>query len=698
MAILRGYASKTKQITFKFPQFAQFVRHYAEGHQAQHAALRAFLEDTEAKLSPVLEELAEADKCTLEFDGLEIKSITISGFLVEKIRAVYKLIEENPDVPFPTEESLGLALPANVTTVNIKTEFVKWLQAQPQEPEILRLSFPEDIMSIVVTTDLLDRKLLEYSVLKIRAYLSTGHNVGYAQQKLREAFTALKDQVVQSMLREIVSRPGQVVENLLRPTEFGFSFWAHLASLILKEFKVKTDKLPQEFGYCHACYLIGLYNVYFKGLVQREQEVESTLKEVEAKIAGEPFYFTASDIYSFADDKGVPVSKRCPPDKLQEFIGKLTTAGKDELLPEVVKVRTSNKKEFYIHRSVILRLTLSKAFAAAREYKKQYSAEWFEELGNFRRLPIMVKDDIFIADLKKRMAREDPLLDALLNFELLYLARKGLVIEDEVTRRIDAILDLKKQALIPLDQLLGLDRKELFAEARLKLPVWKTIPLLKFLVNFLDRILGGPSAGVRERPARKRRRAGSSESAVEEIDGEEGSSAKVLVDMQELASFNPEGEGGGVAELSRGEDARAEARAERGSRPVAAEERGDPAASSGATSKERVAAYRSAIVGLKEALIGKDVPIDVKLKELAEKWNPLVAVKAKQDLIEDVNSFVRDAVRRIRRSLLIKPPDLARVKNLSAQVASNEAFAQIKRKEEFSLYIELYMIKVLGKV
>ncbi len=57
---------------------------------------------------------------------------------------------------------------------------------------------------------------------------------------------------------------------------------------------------------------------------------------------------------------------------------------------------------------------------------------------------------------------------------------------------------------------------------------------------------------------------------------------------------------------------------------------------------------------------------------------------------------MRDFLRRIKRSLMIKPPDEQRIKNLSKQIAEYEAFKRIKRKDAFRRYIELYMIKLLS--
>jgi hypothetical protein len=699
LAMLRGYATKAKQTQIRATQFAAFVRQYSETHQDKNASLKDFLTNTEGMLVPTLTQLAEEGKCTLEFEGSEIKTIVFLPLLAEKIEAAYREIDQDADTPFPNEERLQLTAPPSMITVNIKTDFVHWLAAKPKETQILRLSFPEDIVSMLITTDLLERKLLEYSVLKIRNYLAAGSNSGYVLQRLKEIFT-LKDQVLQSMMSEIISRPGQVVQNLLNATEFTFAFWAHLASIILKEYKSKTEKLPQEHGYCQAAYLIGLYNVYFKGLLQRDKDVEFALKGVEKRLGEEPFYFTISDIYDFRDDKGVPLTKRCPKERLNEFLEAKTKSPSEALLPEVLRIRAANKKEYFVHKSVVLRLTLNKLFAASREYREYYSKEWFEALGSFEKTPIMLRDDLFLRDLEERLQSEDPLLSALLSFDRLYVVRKERSADEEINRRIDRLLDLKKQELIPLDLILGLKRRDILTEARLKLPLWKTIPVLKYLFRFLDGVIGGrhERAGARageggavkvlsnEAPRADRRKQHSDEENGDDLFGP--------YSMPEEAELDGPRHGG----EQRNDEKRAPHR--EGAAPVAGGGRPAAAATAAASenAKARAAAYRKAIAELAVQLIGDAKNIDATLKALAEKWNPLYAEKAKRNLVEDVNSFVRDQVRTLKRSLLRKPPDMERVNNLSQQIAENSVFEQIKRKEEFREYVKLYLIKVLGKV
>ena len=100
-----------------------------------------------------------------------------------------------------------------------------------------------------------------------------------------------------------------------------------------------------------------------------------------------------------------------------------------------------------------------------------------------------------------------------------------------------------------------------------------------------------------------------------------------------------------------------------------------------------------------QSLVAQYVPrgstIDATLAELAERWNPLYAPDQKRDLEEDVNALVRDYLRPIRRSFLVRPPDMKRIHALAEQLSTSKSLAQIKKLEPLMRYIELYMIRCL---
>ena len=63
--------------------------------------------------------------------------------------------------------------------------------------------------------------------------------------------------------------------------------------------------------------------------------------------------------------------------------------------------------------------------------------------------------------------------------------------------------------------------------------------------------------------------------------------------------------------------------------------------------------------------------------------------------MEDVNALIRDFIRPIRRSFLVRPPDLQRIHDLAVQLAESQSLGKIKKREQLLRYIELYMVRCL---
>ncbi len=59
--------------------------------------------------------------------------------------------------------------------------------------------------------------------------------------------------------------------------------------------------------------------------------------------------------------------------------------------------------------------------------------------------------------------------------------------------------------------------------------------------------------------------------------------------------------------------------------------------------------------------------------------------------------MVRDYLRNIRRTFRVNPPDAERIRTLAQKLATNKSFNRIKRKDYFTRYIEIYMIKLLAE-
>jgi hypothetical protein len=433
-----------------------------------------------------------------------------------------------------------------------------------------------------------------------------------------------------------------------------------------------------------------MYALFFRKQKKNKREKEVALKAVEQQITGEPFFHTFYDIYSFKDKNGLPISRKVESRELSEYLQRKTAHKADEPLPALLRFRVGDE-DYYIAKERLLHLIHRRCHAASRELREQYENEWAQVLGEFRKVPEMSKREAFQRDIWERIQTLDPLLHALLRYELIYVALKETKPSREVYIETVRILNQKQTALVPVDEILRLDQRRIMHDARTRLPLWKSIPLLGRLGVAVNRLwkrfvkgaasLKDPSevyasfTKTRERPPSSR-------------SGREGYGHAV-------ADSGHSGGGMSSAPAAAGPAEKESGAAGGGQKSAGASASGT--GPKGKLSAEQRAAARKALDSLREQYIGKQGNIDEELKSLIEEWNPLVAEQSKKNLIEDVNSAIRDFLRKLKRSLYTKPPDLERLKKLSAKVAEYEGFERIRKKDAFRRYIELYMIKILRK-
>jgi hypothetical protein len=513
---------------------------------------------------------------------------------------------------------------------------MEWLtDASAAKNVLLRLLFPDNIDSMLITTDLLPDAIVPLTVHKVRRYLRSEKNAKYMQSRLAIAFPQ-RNVVIRDTIAKIGTSPDQALEMIVEPTEFTFHFWTQLSSAIIKEFAEKKDKLIEEHGYCQAAYLIGYLSVYYKSVLQKSRDQESALRLVDQQIRREPFAYTLEEIVGFVDDKGVPLTKRCNEGTIREHVlSKVKPDPESKSLPELIRIRTPAKRELIVPKEAIVRLTLSRAHQASADFKSDYVREWSESLRQDQKLPAMQDDEAFDEDVKKRLRREFPLLFSLLSFPLLFLAVQETNPSEAARNEIEAMFDRKGKSLRSYADILELERKKLYDDARLLLPFWQAIPFLYFFVRIFRGMFGG---------------------------GKTKHSAKAAA---------PEQAGTKIL----------------GSTGLEQE-----------TRRAKLSTFRDAVADLQQKYVGDAPSVDHRLNELIEEWNPLVAKVPKQNLVEDVNALVRDFLRKMRVTSRLVPPTEDRIQRYAENLSQNEAFKQIRRRDAFREYLELYMLRQMGRI
>ncbi|MBN2536253.1 MAG: hypothetical protein JXB88_25450 [Spirochaetales bacterium] len=656
--LLRCFARKYKTPDINFSFFLSFVNKVFIRFIDLGQGMRSLSSNPEAAITGQLEKLCEEKKCILEYVDEKISGIYFPQYFIDMIRKAYKEIEDDIQKPFPSEENLGITLPAeNVIAINVQNDFELGMGCCESDAiQIIRLIFPETLDPLITTSDLLKLKLLELAALKIRLYLDNQRNAGYIENRLISFFKQ-KDIAVREMISRIMVRSGFIVNTILEPTEFTFRFWAHLTNIIIKEYMNKDNKLPNEQGYCHAACLLSLFNIYNKSIVQKELEQQNTLKILAKKLKRPPYLFTLNDIYHLQDKSGYPIIKKISKTIIDDYLKKKIQGSDPQSLPELIKIRTVHNRDYYIHKSSILPLTLNKIFIASEDLRKAYLANWIKLLKKHKKSGMMMNDLAFLKSIGIQLKNHFPMLYSLLDYNLLYLAGKDAGPDKPESNEIDRIFHKKKLMLIPLPEILGLNRKELLAEAKTHLPIWESIPVLKHIIRFLKKLFIGNRQT--EEP-------------------EDDPSILPLLTYDATTPGNEE-----MLDYESGESQNELAGELNESKPV---------------HPYRGEVYKTALNKLKEQIVGKDINIEEKLVSLAEKWNPLFDHAAREYLLEDVNSIIKDFLRRVKHTFKVQPPDMDRVRTLALTLSDNRSFDKITKKDYFLWYIEVYIVKLLTEM
>ncbi|MFP4178701.1 MAG: hypothetical protein ACLFSA_01475 [Spirochaetaceae bacterium] len=674
--IIRAYSLKKETSKISRYQMEKYAAHWSEEFKRNKPGFTDFSTYTSDKFDDVLESLEERGVLETGRDQNNSQELTYLRFYPYFVNKIYGEIEKDPEKPFPNEQFYGGSFPNSVVEeVEVKTEFVDALrEANERGGVVYRFTFPEGIRSLVVLPDLLLKKMLSLCTSKIRNYLSLQKNHEYAYNKLVGMFPN-KESNLRDMFSNIMTQQSMALNTIRDPDDFTFQFWTNLSTMVVNEFREKENKLDREHSFCQSAYLLGMYALYYKSKKKDKRERELAMKAAEEKIKNPPYCHTFSDIHGFKDKNGYPIARKVSREDLAQFLDAKTKQAPDAPLPSILRVRTDDKGEFFASKERALTMILQRCHGVSREIKNNYVKEWANVLGDYKKLPVMNSRKLFQEDIWRRVKEKDPILAATLRFELVYVLLKETKPIKEVYYEAQRILNEKQGSLIPIDEILRLDQKRIITEARTHLPLWKSIPLVGRIGVYLGKLFRslGKRAEKRDALSRESREQGAEEgqpSAREPQGGESGEGKKDGSYAGTKTLGAPASKTGASSASREGERRKAEI--------------------------QRRKEYKKAMEKLTSEYVESGRSVDETLKELMEEWNPLVDGQAKKDLVEDVNSAVRDFLRKIRRKMT-SPPNRERIQNLASQIAEYQAFSRIKQKRAFQKYIELYMIKLLGQ-
>lgn len=495
--LLKTFATRNKTNAIEYASFSQAIQRQAKSYDQADPFYRDLALHPDGILIPRLFQLARDGRISLQAVENRIDLILLTEAFTEVVYSEYRRMEENPDIPFPDEDSLRLSVPPEwIQAISVESDLPAMVVFEGDRPvPLYRLLFPEGLKPIVILSVMVGDKLLEYSVLKIRNYLRKGSNRDFIQQRLASALSG-KDRMIKDGITAILIRPFDAVQEMKQGSgDFSYSFWAYLTTAIRKDLSSKGDPMPDDTAAWQASYVVDVFNNYYKNRAQREQERETALKLLSVLLRKPPYLYSVEDIVEFRDGQGRPLLGKYTREELEAWLKERTTQAVEGALPELLLLGSGPAKGRVIAKEALIPYVVKALREARITIKSLLTRDWRTLMSDFGTVLAMDDDAAFRTELEKRLEACAPILWSLL------LTPLPPLVYQEFRGSKDSAVDLDRcfigDRMAGIDVLLDLDRKRLLSDVRMLLPFWYYVPVVSWILRlFLQ--------GEKRRAARKR--------------------------------------------------------------------------------------------------------------------------------------------------------------------------------------------------
>lgn len=632
--LLKSFSVHQNSATVLLNDFQDYVRRYAQKHANEQTDLIPYMGQSSEPLVNEIALLTNSKKIASTIDKTGNEIIFVIPFIVDKLAAKYKEIANNTSIPFPLSTDLSKRIPQEVIQKQAVAEFLTPLfegKTTYDEETLFGLVMPREMPVILFPSSISVNLLLDISMNKIRQMLHKDEYHEYFLKKLKISNPG-KEISVKNFFTQFITKPIDALE-MLKTSGDAFYFWSQLCFFIRQDYEKVKDYTAEDIAILQSVIITEIAISFFKNKSQQTAQRQAALKMLENHLAKPPYYFDHPTILKFTDTKGVPLIGQYSEEDLSAFLKEKTTKSESNELPELLTFKAySSDQRFYIEKTKVLQLIVRLCSDARETLKDKITKEWYEIYQDFDSVPEMTNQNAFELKLEQEVKTISPILYALLNSNFLSLVHyEARMAHDPSAEKVALFANGK---LLPYSELLMLSRHEIATDARILLPFWYTTPILSWLMALFMR----PSKKDKLKKQAERKRV-----------------EKVERDMKsENQTFkNP--------------------------------------AKTGDRKKDLVNAAKA----LEDKMIPQGSTLDRELHSYEHQWNMLINKKLAADLTEDVNSLIRDYVRKTLRTIQGSSFTDERVRGLAETLAKTPSLQKIKDQEELTMYIQLYIIKLV---
>ncbi len=114
------------------------------------------------------------------------------------------------------------------------------------------------------------------------------------------------------------------------------------------------------------------------------------------------------------------------------------------------------------------------------------------------------------------------------------------------------------------------------------------------------------------------------------------------------------------------------------------------------TSKKKE--LKSAAIEIERKLVPEGSTLEEELKANLQIWNKMINKQSRAHLTEDVNSLIRDYMRKVLRTIRSSSFTADRIKELSQTLINTPSLEKIRDRKELDAYVQLFMIQLVKNI
>lgn len=637
LTLLKYYASKQKSPMIEYSDFAEYLHRYSQHHLEENSDLviycgTDYAESMETELNKFI---SSRQIVVAQHRGKDY--IFLVPFYIEHFNSVYKNIEQNVSIPFPVLADIQKSAPQNIVTHENAADIIyRLLEKEDLNDKFFYcIDFSKDLPSLLFPSLFPMRNLVNIALRKVHSLMQKEESHDYFQKKLCVSNPG-KELSIKSFIQTFCENPIAALDQLQTSGDT-FFYWSQFCYFLKQDYQKLKDYTSEDISLLQSVAIIELATSFYKSKTAERLQKENAFKILDSLMLNPPYYFNWSDIIKFKDGTGVLLVDQYTEAELKEHLTRLSQETVGNQMPLLLIFKVNDTEGYYIRKEKLMSLVIKLCNDSRTLIRTSISKKWTKCLLAFETLPEMKESPAFEACLEREVRDSNPILYALLNASFLPVV----AYEDKTPGKLSLF---RNGTLIPYSELLMISRQEIYTDARIKLPFWYTIPVISWIISLFMK-------KPKKKDDKQKQSEISSVTLNDILDQKETEEEKFKKKNNEEVVYGQK-----------------------------------------SNHKKEL---RNAAAALEKIYVPENSTMDRELKGYMHEWNDRIGKENYDNLREDIDSLIRDYLRKVLRTIKSESFTQERVESLASSLVDSPSMMKIKNHPALQRYVVLYLIKLV---